>query len=211
MNAVKVSEKTIRRLSHYARCLRIARSGDVAVVTSRYLSERCGISAAAVRKDLAIFGEFGKQGSGYRVIDLLENIERILGTCDPPNVIVVGTGNIGRALLESGLDETGGYIYTSAFDIDPDRIGKVYAGVTVHPIDDLRDIIREHEDTIAVVAVSSGQGQNAVDLLLKAGCRSILSFNLEPINVPDDATLRFVEVSTELDILTHSMKFRTNS
>jgi len=121
------------------------------------------------------------------------------------------TGNIGRALLESGLDETGGYIYTSAFDIDPDRIGKVYAGVTVHPIDDLRDIIREHEDTIAVVAVSSGQGQNAVDLLLKAGCRSILSFNLEPINVPDDATLRFVEVSTELDILTHSMKFRTNS
>jgi redox-sensing transcriptional repressor len=210
MNAVKVSEKTIRRLSHYARCLRIARNNDLDVITSRYLSERCGISAAAVRKDLAIYGEFGTQGSGYRVDDLLENIERILGTSNPPHVIVVGTGNIGRALLESGLEDTGGYTYTSAFDIDPDKIGKAHAGVTVLPIDDLPDVFKEHEDTIAVVAVSQGQGQRAVDSLLKAGCKSILSFNLEPIYIPDDATLRFVEVSTELDILTHSMKFRVN-
>ena len=100
MPGKKVSEKTIRRLSHYARCLRTAMTDGIPIVTSEYLSNRCGISSAAVRKDLTVFGEFGNQGSGYKVSDLLGNIERILGTCKPPPVIVIGAGNIGCALLE---------------------------------------------------------------------------------------------------------------
>jgi len=202
----KVSEKTIRRLSHYAMCLRRARGDGVKVITSRFLSGRCGISAAAVRKDLAAYGDFGKQGSGYGVDELLRNIELILGTCDPPPVLVVGVGNIGRALLESGLDGTGGYRYTAAFDADPDLSGEEIAGVRVHHLDEIGSFVDNISDTIAIVSVSVGQGQNAVDRLVKAGCRSILSFNLEPLEVPDGVSLRYVEVSTELDILTHAMK-----
>ncbi|MBN2586989.1 MAG: redox-sensing transcriptional repressor Rex [Candidatus Fermentibacteraceae bacterium] len=202
----KVSEKTIRRLSHYAMCLRRARNDGVKVITSSFLSGRCGISAAAVRKDLAAFGDFGKQGSGYRVDGLLRNVELILGTCDPPPVIVVGVGNIGRALLESGLDGTGGYRYTAAFDADPDLSGEMIAGVRVLPLDEIGSSAGNITDTIAIVAVSAGHGQDAVDRLLKAGCRCILSFNLEPLEVPEGVSLRYVEVSTELDILTHSMK-----
>ena len=207
----KVSEKTIRRLSHYARCLRRAMADRIPVITSKHLWERCGISSAAVRKDLAVFGEFGKQGSGYGVLDLLENIERILGTCEPPAVIVIGAGNIGSALLESGLDGTGGYSYSAIFDSDPNIIGTTIAGVAVQPLTELRETVSEHGDVIAILAVTPGEGQNAVNNLVSSGCISILSFTLEPLVVPEGVVLRYVEVSTELDILTHSMKCRNQS
>ena len=98
----KVSEKTIRRLSHYARCLRIARTDGTAVVTSKYLSERCGISSAAVRKDLTVFGGFGKQGSGYEVSELLEDIRNNITFTDNLDGMVARkykkTSNIGGFL-----------------------------------------------------------------------------------------------------------------
>jgi len=202
----KISERTIRRLSHYARCLRIARSQGSNTITSSMLSVQCGISSAAVRKDLTLFGEFGKQGSGYGVDDLLFHIERILGSYDPPAIIVIGAGNIGRALLESGLEGTGGYSYTGIFDIDPDRVGETYAGCTVRSMDELMAAVSELDEVIGIIAVSSGEGQNVVDLLHRAGCSFMLSFNVEPFELPEGVELRYIEVSTELDILTHSMK-----
>jgi redox-sensing transcriptional repressor len=187
-------------------CLRRALDDGVSVVTSSFLSGRCGISSAAVRKDLAAYGDFGKQGSGYDVAHLLKNIERILGTVDPPGLIVVGTGNIGKALLESGLDGTGGYRYLAAFDTDPCHVGSEIAGVEVRDFTEIDDFLHNHEDTIAILAITRGQGQPVVDRLAQAGCRAILSFNLEPLEVPDRVCLRYVEVSTELDILTHAMR-----
>ncbi len=206
MPGKKVSEKTIRRLSHYARCLRKAGADGTGVVTSKYLSERCGISSAAVRKDLAAFGEFGKQGSGYEVSDLLENIDRILGTCEPPQVIVIGAGNIGSALLESGLEGTGGYSYSAIFDKNPEIIGRTIAGVTVQPVDKLGEVVGEQGNYIAILTVPPGEGQRAVNGLVSMGCRAILSFVLEPLDVPDGVVLRYVELSTELDLLSHSMR-----
>jgi redox-sensing transcriptional repressor len=202
----KVSERTIRRLSHYARCLRTSRASGDRTVTSSWLSRQCGISSAAVRKDLTIFGEFGKQGSGYNVIELLTHIENILGTCDSPSIVIIGAGNIGRALLESGLRGTGGYTYSAIFDIDPDLIGTKCAGLTVKSMDDIRSTVSNYEYFIAVIAVTMGEGQKVVDRLLKAGCRAMLSFNLEPLELPEGVELRYIEVSTELDMLTHSMK-----
>lgn len=206
MSPARTSEKTVRRLSHYSMCLRRAMRDGRRVITSKYLSQRCGISSAAVRKDLATFGEFGKQGSGYRVRELLDNIENILGTVDPPPVIVMGVGNIGRALLESGLEGTGGYRYAAAFDRDPAVTGKTYAGLTVKPVEELKRTIRELGSVLAIVAVPPGEGQDALERLVSAGCSSILSFTLEPLDVPEHVCLRYVEVSTELDLLTHYMK-----
>lgn len=202
----KVSEKTIRRLSHYSMCLRRAMSADIRVITSTYLSKRCGISPAAVRKDLASYGDFGKQGSGYNVRELLGSIEGILGTGSPPPVAVVGVGNIGRALLESGLEGTGGYEYFAAFDTDPEIIGRTFSGVEVRPLSDITEAAEELGDFIAVVAVPEGLGQSAVDSVTGAGCRAVLSFTPEPIEVPESVMLRYVEVSTELDILTHHIR-----
>lgn len=211
MTPARTSEKTLRRLSHYSMCLRRAIKDNRQVITSKYLSHRCGISSAAVRKDLATFGEFGKQGSGYQVKELLTNIEKILGTVDPPPVVVVGVGNIGRALLESGLEGTGGYRYAAAFDRDPALIGQTCAGITVRPVEEVKGTIGELGSVLAIVAVPPGEGQKALDRLVSAGCRSILSFTLEPLEIPEDVCLRYVEVSTELDLLTHYMKTGTSS
>ncbi len=205
MTGRKVSERTIRRLSHYARCLRHAGIKGEEIVTSEYLAKRCGISSAGVRKDLAVFGEFGKQGSGYDVQGLLVNIEKILGTGKPLHVIVIGAGNIGHALLESGLEGTGGYSYSAIFDSDPEKRGKICAGIAIRPMTELRETIRELGDVIAVIAVPDGEGQKCVDQLAEAGCNAILSFVLEPLDVPEGVELRYIEVSTELDILTHSL------
>ncbi len=205
MTGRKISEKTIRRLSHYARCLRHTRIKGKKIVTSEYLAKRCSISSAGVRKDLAVFGEFGKQGSGYDVQELLANIEKILGTGKPLHVIVIGAGNIGQALLESGLEGTGGYSYSAIFDSDPEKQGKIYAGIAVQPMKELRETIRELGDNIAVIAVPDGEGQKCVDQLVEAGCNAILSFVLEPLDVPEGVKLRYIEISTELDILTHSL------
>lgn len=201
----KVSERTIRRLSHYARCLRHTRTEGKKIVTSEYLAKRCGISSAGVRKDLAVFGEFGKQGSGYDVQSLLANIERILGTGKPSHVIVIGAGNIGHALLESGLEGTGGYNYSAIFDTDPEKQGKICAGTVIQPMTELREAIKELGDVIAVIAVPDGEGQECVNQLVEAGCNAILSFVLEPLDIPEGVELRYIEISTELDILSHSL------
>lgn len=206
MIAVKVSEKSIRRLSHYARCLRLAKIRGESIMTSQQLAINCGISSAAVRRDLSIYGEFGKQGSGYKVNNLLVNIENILGTTDPPSVIIVGAGSIGCALMISGLAGTAGYTYDSIFDNDPAKIGRQCGEKRVRPIEEIPEVIGDKKEVIAVIAVSSGSGQDALEMLIDAGCNAILSFTLEPLKAPDNVEVRYVEVSTELDVLTHSMR-----
>lgn len=207
MIAVKVSEKSIRRLSHYARCLRLAKIRGEGIMTSQQLASNCGISSAAVRRDLSIYGEFGKQGSGYNINDLLINIEDILGTTEPPPVIIVGAGNIGRGLMISGLAGTGGYEYAAIYDKDPEKIGGL-CGETqvVKSTKELPAFFSDKKEVIAVIAVAAGAGQDAMDMLVAAGCKAVLSFTLEPLRAPDGVEVRYVEVSTELDVLTHSMR-----
>ncbi len=206
MIAVKVSEKSIRRLSHYARCLRLAKLRGESIMTSQQLATNCGISSAAVRRDLSIYGEFGKQGSGYDVHDLLVNIEDILGTTDPPPVIIVGAGSIGCALMASGLDGTGGYVYHSIFDNDTAKIGTMCGTKKIRPIKDIPEVIKANKEVIAVIAVTGGAGQVALDYLIEAGCKAVLSFTLEPLQAPENVVVRYIEVSTELDVLTHSIR-----
>ncbi len=206
MIAVKVSEKSIRRLSHYARCLRLALIRGELIMTSQQLATNCGISSAAVRRDLSIYGEFGKQGSGYKVDDLLANIENILGTTNPPSIIIVGAGSIGCALMISGLAGTGGYTYDSIFDNDPSKINKKCGDQLVRPITEIPEFFKANKEAIAIITVTGGAAQNALEMLVKAGCRAILSFALEPLKAPDNVDIRYVEVSTELDVLTHSIR-----
>lgn len=194
------SEKTLRRLSRYARCLRHALRDGEDVVTSDYLSRPCGVSSVSVRKDLSAFGGFGKQGSGYDAACLLESIEKVLGTADAPPLILVGAGSIGRALMKSGIPGEN-YSIEAAFDTDDKLAGR--GGVL--GMDRLADEVARLGDPIAVVAVTAGKAQDAVDSLLEAGCRCILSYNLEPLCVPEGVLLRYTEMPTELDMLTHDL------
>ncbi len=204
MLPVNVPEKTVRRLSQYARCLRQASLRGESTVTSRELARNCGVSSSSVRNDLSYYGEFGKQGSGYSVSGLLANIKTILGKINPPGVIVLGAGHIGTALVESGLSDADGYEYQAIFDSNPARVGISIAGIKVQPLSELSAAC--DENTIAVIAVSPGKGQEALEALAEGGCQAVISFNLEPLNPPEGLSLRYMGVSTELDLLSHSIR-----
>lgn len=206
MPQAKVSQKTIARLSHYARCLRRAKADGTEVITSGYLSGRCRISSAVVRKDLSLFGEFGKQGSGYEVSELLRQIKIILGTTTPPSIVLIGAGNVGKALLESGFGDIDGYNYTAIFDTDNTKTGQSISGLTVLPMSELKQVVLNPENVIGVIAVPIGEGQVALDALRSVGCKAVLSVTLEPLEIPDGLVVRYVEIPTKLDILSHSLK-----
>lgn len=198
------SETTLRRLSRYSRCLRAAIENGVEVVTSEYLSKPCGISSCSVRKDLASFGEFGKQGTGYDAEMLLRHIDTILGIQEPPPLILVGVGHLGRSILHSGVPG-GIYTISAIFDLDPAKEGSTVEGMEVLGMDLLPETVRHLEYPVAVVAVSHGRAQEAVDALVRSGCRCIMSYNMEPVRVPDGVNLRYADTSTELDMLSHDI------
>jgi len=199
------SESTVRRLSHYARCLRAAISRGLDTVTSTSLAEPCGISAASVRKDLSSYGEFGKQGSGYNTAKLLEVIESILGITEPPPLVLIGAGRIGRLLLEEGIPGTS-YRFHGAYDINPDLTGSTFGEVTVRHTDELFSRVRDLDRFIGVIAVEAGTAQAAADLLVSCGCRGLLSFNVEPLRLPEGVKIRYSDLPFEMDILAHFLK-----
>ena len=199
------SEATLKRLSHYARCLRMAIANGIDIITSSSIAEPCGISPASVRKDLAAYGEFGKQGSGYNPEELLGVIEEILGIVSPPPVVLLGTGRLGRALLEGGIPGTK-YRFFAAFDIDNSRTGELIGGITVSPSSQMRMVLNEITDFIGMICVTPGEAQHAVDLLVKNGCRAILSFNVEPLHAPPGVDIRYTDMPFEMDLLSHGLK-----
>ncbi len=209
MNRVE-SEATLRRLSHYARCLRMAIANGIDIITSTSLAEPCGISSASVRKDLASYGEFGKQGSGYNPEELLGVIERILGITNPPAVVLIGVGRLGRAVLAGGIHGTR-YKFHSAFDTDRRRAGAVIGGLTVHYINEIRTVLNGKKDYIGMIAVSPGAAQQAVDLLVENSCRAILSFNIEPLYAPTGVDIRYTDMPFEMDLLSHGLKMGESS
>jgi redox-sensing transcriptional repressor len=199
------SEAVLRRLSHYARCLRKAIVKGTEVVTSEYIAQPCGTTSASVRKDLSIFGEFGKRGSGYDVRELLKAIEDVLGITQPPSLVLMGAGRLGRMLASGGVPG-GVYEVAAVFDSDPARTGERVGDLTVAHTDDMPGELPGLEGCIGVIAVTPGCAQEAADRLIEHGCRTILCMNMEPVEVPEDVILRRTEMPTELDLLSHDLR-----
>jgi len=123
-NGDQVSELTTNRLSVYLRCLNTLEEAGVLAISSQALAEQFHLNAAQIRKDLAYFGQFGHPGIGYRVADLIQQIRKILGTDKTWNVVLVGAGNLGRALADYPGFRLEGFSIVALFDNDPDRIGR---------------------------------------------------------------------------------------
>ena len=183
----------------------MAIANGIDIITSSSLAEPCGISPASVRKDLAAYGEFGKQGSGYKPEELLRVIERILGIESPPPVVLLGAGRLGSALLEGGIPGTK-YRFFCAFDIDGSRTGELIGGLTVYHASEMSTVLDGVTDFIGMICVTPGLAQRAVDLLVENGCRAILSFNIEPLQAPSGVDLRYTDMPFEMDLLSHSLK-----
>ena len=208
LKPTKVPEATIRRLSGYSRCLEGLNGKGEKVVSSAELAKKCLANAAQVRKDLAYFGEFGIRGVGYHVKDLLQAIKRILGSDKEWNMAVIGIGDLGSALLSYKDFLKQNYKIVAAFDIDPLKvIGKVSEKLgkpmEILHIDRLKEVAKERNIEIGLIATPPSEAQSVADLLVRAGVRGILNFAPAQITVPEGYLVKNVLFTTVLDNLAY--------
>lgn len=205
----KISESTVRRLSLYLRFLQEARARGEETISSEALAERGGTTSAQVRKDLSFFGSFGKRGLGYSVGELLRAIEEILGLHRPWNVALVGAGKIGSALISYRNFQLRGFAIRAVFDSDPAKVGNSWDGRTVLPDREMERVLREESIDIVIVAVPADAAQSIVDRVVASGVRAILNFAPVRLRVPDEVSLRNVDMVVEMEGLTFALNSRT--
>jgi redox-sensing transcriptional repressor len=198
-----IPEATVGRLPIYLRALvEIAESG-LPTVSSDALAEATGVNSAKVRKDLSHLGSYGTRGVGYDVAYLVHQIRRELGLTQHWPIVIVGIGNLGHALANYRGFAERGFRTAALVDADPSKVGEVIAGLTVRPIEDLGQIVRETDAMIGVIATPASAAQPVADALVNAGIRSILNFAPAPLVVPDGVSVRKVDLAVEMQILTY--------
>lgn len=194
----KISDSTVRRLSHYLRALE-RRVGEASTLSSEQLAVEAGTSAAQVRKDLSSFGSFGKRGRGYGTDELIERIRSILGVDRRWRVALLGAGRIGSALYEYGDFRARGFDVVAIFDTDPDKIGEVWDGVRILHPDALEGVVRDEGIELAVIAVPSEVAQSMVDVVVESGVRGIVNFAPRRIRVPAGVAVQDVNMVMEME------------
>lgn len=196
-----IPNPAVRRLSLYLRQLDAFRRKDRRTISSKQLGESLGLTDAQVRKDLAYFGQFGHPGIGYRVDDLIGQLKKILGTDRTWNVILVGAGNIGRALSSYHGFNNKGFKLAAVFDNDPGKVGKRLGAFTIQPFSDLAMIVQRHSIRLAIVAVPAEAAQDVADRIVAVGVRGILNFAPCSLTVPPDVAVNAVDVAVALEQL----------
>lgn len=196
-----IPEATVARLPLYYRALLDTAERQVATISSERLAELAGVNAAKVRKDLSYLGSYGTRGVGYDVEYLLHEISRELGLTRDWPVVIVGIGNLGRALANYRGFGARGFRVVALVDADPALVGKRVGELAIEPIDDLDRIVAERQIAIAILATPAPAAQEVADRLVAAGVRSILNFAPAVLTVPDGVSLRKVDLAIELQIL----------
>jgi redox-sensing transcriptional repressor len=196
-----VPEATVARLAVYLRVLTSLAEQGVVTVSSEELAAAAGVNSANLRKDLSHLGSYGTRGVGYEVAVLVERIEGTLGLTRHRAVALIGIGNLGHALAGYDGFATRGFHIAALLDADPERVGERTAGLTVRHIDELPDVVREHDIAIGVIATPAQAAQEVCDQLVACGVTSILNFAPTVLVVPDGVDVRKVDLAIELQIL----------
>jgi redox-sensing transcriptional repressor len=196
-----IPNPAVRRLSLYLRQLEAFKRKDRRTISSKQLGNSLGLTDAQVRKDLAYFGQFGHPGIGYRVDDLITQVRRILGTDKTWNVLLVGAGNLGRALLSYKGFNAKGFRLVAVFDNDPNKVGKKQGPFVIQPLSELDATIRKHNIRLAILAVPAETAQDVADTLIASGIRGLLNFAPVSLTVPPDIALNAVDLAVQLEQL----------
>lgn len=201
MTTHRIPEATVARLPRYLQALVAAAESDQSTMSSSALARRSGVNAAIVRKDLSHVGAVGTRGVGYDVNDLVAEISQVLGLNVEQSAVIVGVGNLGRALAAYGGFGRRGFTVVALLDADEDKIGRQVDGQEVEAIADLERIVVDRGITIAVLAVPPLHAQAMAERLVGSGVTAILNFAPVHLAVPDEVVVRDVDLSTELQIL----------
>ena len=191
MERPNVSQAVIRRLPRYFRYLReLIRQGKMRISSSE-LSAMMNVTASQIRQDLNCFGGFGQQGYGYNVNYLYAKICEILGVGAGLNAIVIGIGDLGRALVRSSMFEKRGVDIVGLFDINPDLIGKPFGSLTVSHMDTLQEFCEQNHVDFAVLTVPKSVALDVVNELIRLDVRGL--WNFTGVELPFDDTNIIVE------------------
>lgn len=198
-----VPEVVVARLPQYIRVLNNLLAEGIQVANSQQLGEKLQVTPAQIRKDLSYFGRFGKQGRGYSVLHLLDALKQILGLNSHWDVVVIGVGRLGRAILSYPGFTPDGFRLLAALDNDPALVGQQVEGLVVRPIEDLDQVVVQHRIEIAIVAVPSRHTQEVIDRLVECGVRAILNYAPITAQVPDGVIVRNIDPVLSLQSMTY--------
>jgi redox-sensing transcriptional repressor len=197
-----IPEATIARLPVYLRVLYACAEQGIATVSSEELAAAAGVNSAKLRKDLSHLGSYGTRGVGYDVDYLVYQVSRELGLTQDWPVVIVGAGNLGRALANYGGFASRGFRIAAVLDVDASVVGtEIAAGHVVGSADDMETVVRQHRVSIGVIATPASAAQGVCDRLVAAGVTSILNFAPVVLSVPAGVDVRKVDLSIELQIL----------
>jgi redox-sensing transcriptional repressor len=197
----KVSLHTVERLSVYRRKLEELGTDEVEFIHSHELAALVGVTPAQLRRDLASFGNYGNISRGYDVRRMSRTISQIIGTDRIQNVALVGVGDLGRALLSyRGFEERGFHI-VAAFDLDPDKVGRVFAGRRCYALEKLETVLADLQIRILILTSRPEGLQEVVDRGVQAGVRAFLNFVPKTLSVPADCFVEHIDISAKLEKL----------
>ena len=183
-----ISKAVIRRLPRYFRYLRELINSDIMRISSKELSERMGVTASQIRQDLNSFGGFGQQGYGYNVKYLYGEISKILGVNKSYNAIIVGVGNLGKALIGTPMFEKRGVTVSGLFDIASDTVGKKFGDLTVMNISEMSEFCKDNDIDIAILTIPKTEVYKTANVLAEAGVKGFWNFSNAELaleNYPD--------------------------
>jgi redox-sensing transcriptional repressor len=206
-----IPEATVARLPIYLRALYGLAERGISTVASEELAAAAGVNSAKLRKDLSHLGSYGIRGVGYDVDYLVYQVSRTLGLTQDWPVVIVGAGNLGRALANYGGFVSRGFTISAMLDSNTAIVGSRIARLTVRHVDELEAVVATHKVAIGVIATPAGSAQAVCDRLVAAGVTSILNFAPLVLSVPEGVDVRKVEISIELQILAFHAQRRSAS
>jgi redox-sensing transcriptional repressor len=205
----RVPDVVINRLPLYLRVLSDIDVEQTPIISSYELGEKTGVTPGQIRKDLSLFGVFGKQGVGYEVSILRGELRRILKLNRVVNVGLVGVGNLGQAFLHYGADRQReilnreGLRMRAAFDTDARKIGQRIATVEVYPVARMPELIKELDLTIMILTVPAGVAQEVVDRCIASGVKAFLNFAPVKLTVPAGVRVHHTDFTLQLESLAY--------
>ena len=189
MKRVKVSNNVIRRIPRYLRKLDELMEAGVTRISSFDLGQQLGLTPSQIRQDFSCFGEFGQQGYGYNVAALREQVAASLGMDRGFSAILIGVGNIGRALMDNFCFSEWGFHLLSAFEVNPALIGTELSGVPIRSMDELESFLAENKVDVAVLSVPKEAALRVTERLTKNGIRAIWNFTNVELTDPNSSIL----------------------
>lgn len=205
MDEKEISQAVIGRLPRYFRYLGELKDEGVERISSQDLSALMKVTASQIRQDFNNFGGFGQQGYGYNVEYLYDEIGKILGLDRRHKFVIIGAGNLGRALGNYTNFERRGFIFRGMFDSNPELVGSQVRGIGVMPMEELERFIQENDIDIAVLAIPKASAVPVAERLVKTGIRAIWNFAHVDLNVPEGIQVENVHLSDSLMKLSYNI------